>query len=91
MSKKLPTILLLLGLALLSGCADSHTINGKEYKPYGVVNEQTVKSDDVTYEISMGSVFVAIAFSETVIMPVYVVGWDLYEPVAAKPVRFTKP
>lgn len=33
---------------------------------------------------TMGSVFVAIVFSETIFAPVYIVGWDLYQPVPAK-------
>ena len=88
---KLP-ILLIATLALLSGCAASHTINGKTYKPYGIVNEQVVKSPDVTYQASPGSIIVGIICIETVVVPVYVVGWDLYEPVGpAKPVAAAKP
>lgn len=81
---RLSAILLVVSLALLSGCASERPINGKTYQPYGIANENTVKSNDVTYQLSAGSVIVAILFGETVVIPVYVVGWDLWEPVAAK-------
>jgi hypothetical protein len=75
---------LLLGVTLLSGCAGSREINGKTYEPYGLFNEETVKDDNVTYQVSAGSVIVSIVFCESIVVPVYVVGWDLYEPVKMK-------
>jgi len=67
----------------LSGCAGSLRTPAAPYKPYGIANEDVVKQPNVKYEISAGSVIVAIILCETIIVPVYVIGWDLYEPVAA--------
>ena len=81
--KKITSILLViafLSLGLLSGCADSKKINGKTYEPYGVAN--TWKADpDVQYQIVFGNVIWGILLVETIIFPVWVVGWSIYEPV----------
>jgi hypothetical protein len=50
--------------------------------PYGIFNESSHKTPGVTYEISAGSVIIGIFFIETIIVPVYIIGWDLYEPVS---------
>lgn len=74
-------ILLSLVLVLaLSSCAEKKKIDGVTYKPYGWLNEASCKNDSIQYEISSGSIIVAIIFSETIIVPVYTIGWDLYEP-----------
>ena len=88
--KSIVTALLIGSIALLSGCAGERNINGKTYPPYGLCNENARKVEGVTYEVSAGSVICAIIFSETVIVPVYVVGWDLFEPVAEKPIANKK-
>lgn len=79
--KKLLIALAIASTALLSGCNNDKTIDGKSYPVFGVANMETQKDPDVLYEISAGSVIIAIIFSETVIIPVYVIGWDLWEPV----------
>lgn len=88
MFKKIGTGLALAAVALsLTACAQPRVINGHEAQPYGIVNEETRKEPNVQYELSAGSVIVAIIFIETVFMPAYIIGWDLYKPVRAKPVE----
>lgn len=64
----------------LTSCADSKVIDGKFYTPYGVLNEGSVKSDSVYYEVSGWALFSGIAFSECIIPPIYVFGYALWEP-----------
>jgi hypothetical protein len=72
------------GLALaLSACADSKTINGVTYEPYGLVTAGSKQNPNIKYNIVWGNVFWAVVLSETVVAPIYFVGWSLYEPVAA--------
>ena len=82
------SILLLVVASLFTSCAEPKTIeiNKKQVvvQPYGLANEQAVKNDSVVYQMSSGSVICAIIFCETVIAPIYIVGWDLYEPVRKK-------
>lgn len=70
-------------LMSLAGCAKEATINGKTIEPYGLVNQDAKKVPGVQYQISPVAAIVAIVLVETVVVPVYIVGWDLYEPVAA--------
>jgi hypothetical protein len=66
---------------LLSGCAGNARIDGHVIPAVGIANPEA-RVSGVQYEISMGSVIVATIFSETIIIPVLIVGWDLYQPVA---------
>jgi hypothetical protein len=76
---------LLLGIVLvLSGCADSAQFNNVEYETFGIANADAVRDPGVIYQVSFGSVIVAIIFCESIIVPIYIVGWDLYEPVRLK-------
>ena len=86
--KKLFTIMLIAGATLISSCTKD-----KEFKtdagtivatPYGLANQDVKKIDGVTYELSAGDVFWSIIFSETIVVPVYLVGWRIYQPVQLK-------
>lgn len=84
MNKYLLAVVLGLSL-LLSACgADEKHINGVTYDTYGIFNEGETKNDDIHYEISGWSIFWSILFSETIIVPIYFIGFDLYEPVIQK-------
>jgi len=65
----------------LSGCGNDKTIDGKNYPVYGLANEEANKDPNVVYEISAGSVIWGIILCETIIVPIYVIGWDLWQPV----------
>ena len=75
-------ILALLALILMS-CADAKTIDGKTYQNYGFMNQED-KSDSIQYKASLGSLVVGVVFFETIVVPIYVFGYDFYEPVAKK-------
>lgn len=78
-------IIIILGLLLLSSCSQNKTFkNGLTAEPYGLVNKDEIQLDTVVYEINTSDVLYGIIFCETVIVPIYIVGWDLYEPVRLK-------
>ena len=79
------TIMLLSMCLLLAGCNNTKTINGVTYDVYGLANMDDKKNPNIEYEISTGSVITAVIFSETVIIPLYIVGVDLWQPVGPKP------
>ena len=60
------------------------TINGITYEPYGIFNENIVKNDSIEYEPSMAATISGILFVELVVPPIYVFGYNLWEPVKAK-------
>lgn len=86
MKKIILAIALVAATMLLSGCGNDKIINGTQYSTFGMVNEDTHRDPKILYEISPGSVIVAIIFSETLIIPLYIIGWDLWQPVKAKSV-----
>jgi hypothetical protein len=83
--KKIIAIFAMLFLAaFLSGCAQDTNLGGKTYQAFGIINDDVYRDPNVKYEVSFGSCLVALIFFETLIIPAYVIGWDLYQPVAIK-------
>lgn len=82
--KKIILFLSILLTVGLTSCADEKIIDGVKYEPYGLANEDVRKNDSIQYEMSPGSVICGILFCETIVVPVYVVGWNLYEPIKKK-------
>jgi hypothetical protein len=72
--------LCLLMAVVLTSCADSKVIDGKEYRPYGVLNEGSVKCDSIYYEVSGWALFSGIVFFECIAPPIYVFGYNFWEP-----------
>ena len=85
--KKLIVAILISAIAL-AGCGNPRTITvsgaDKEYPTYGLLNPDD-KSDSVCYKISVGNVVWSIILIETIVAPIYFVGFSLWEPIAAKP------
>lgn len=83
---KRPLIALALACAvLLTACgADEKTIDGVTYGTYGIVNKEEMRNPNIQYEISGWSVFWSVVFCETIVVPVYFIGWDMYQPVTKK-------
>lgn len=80
-------IILLITIVLfsLTSCADSKTINGKTYRPYGLFNQESAKNDSVYYEVSGWAVFSGVVFMEALFIPtIYTFGFNLWEPVCLK-------
>ena len=77
-------IALIVASLVLSGCGHPMDIGSKHYPTYGLINESSSRSGQMCYEISVGNVIWSIILIETIIMPIYFVGWSLYNPVRAK-------
>ena len=79
-------ILLIITLCfVVCSCADDKTFvneKGKTFtaKPYGWANKNDEKIKNVTYDISVGNVVWSVIFSETIVIPVLLTGWYLFEP-----------
>jgi hypothetical protein len=86
--KKFLVLIAMVSIIVLSGCADSKkfVIDGKEVKaqPYGWANYESRRVDGVKYEINAGNVILSIIFSESIVVPVYLTGWEIMEPVQYK-------
>lgn len=82
--KKIIYVLMIIAAVFCTSCADPKTIDGRTYDTYGLLNQHEVRSDSIHYQVSPGSLVVGIIFCETVIAPIYIFGFALYEPVAKK-------
>lgn len=69
---------------MLSGCGNTKTIGGITYDVYGLANQSDRANPAIEYEVSIGSVIVAVLFVETVIIPIYILLFDLFQPVGPK-------
>lgn len=56
-------------------------IDGREIPRYGLFNQHD-KIPGVQYEISVKNVIASIVFSESLVVPIMLVGFCLYEPVS---------
>lgn len=79
MKKLIAAVALAVAAFGLSGCGGNE-VGGVNYNSYGLFNEDVVKDPNILYQVSPVSV----------IVPVYVVGWDLFEPISQKPATLTK-
>jgi len=77
-------IILFVTCFLLIGCGNSKIINGKKYGTYGLLNKESKMNPNIQYELIVGNVIWSAILCETIIMPIYFVGFDLYEPVGEK-------
>lgn len=73
---------------LLSACGQPQSLNvngnTKHYPTYGFFNESTDRSKNVCYEVSVGNIVWSIILIETIIAPIYFIGFSLFNPVSVK-------
>jgi len=86
--KKL-TYLLIVGIIFLGSCASPKTFvdnRGIEFtaEPYGWANMQDKKLDTVVYTVNLGNVIWSVIGVETIILPVWLTGWQIMEPSRLK-------
>lgn len=74
-------VFLVVASLLLTGCDRSLQIDGKKYGSYGLLNEQSMRSPKLCYQISWGNVILGFIFIETLLVPFYIFGFILYEPI----------
>ena len=60
--------------------ADGLDINGSYHEPVGIFTLNQ-RDPDVCYEVVVGNVIWSIVLVETIVAPIYLVGWQILEPV----------
>ncbi len=90
MKKTIITLLVVVFTAFSTGCADQKNINGVVYDTYGIFNEKEKKNPDIEYHIVAGNVVWSIILVESIIAPVYFIGFSIYEPIGVKPENAVK-
>jgi hypothetical protein len=79
--------LLLIAIIALSSCADSKTFeraDGTKFvaEPYGWANYQSNKIDGVVYKVCIDNIVWDVIAAESIVIPIWLTGWELYEPVS---------
>ena len=82
MKKKLVALMVVVCLAF-AGCASSKKINGTYYDTEGLATLDN-KDPCIHYDFVIGNLIWSIILFETIIAPVYFLGWSIYEPVGEK-------
>lgn len=82
-------VILILSMSFLTGCAHDQRINYNDpktgqtknmsFKTYGLFSEEN-RNPNIKYDVSIGNVVWSIILIETIIVPVILLGWYLYEP-----------
>lgn len=81
--------LLLLAAFLATSCAQPKDIVFKDgtvqkVPPYGLINElfkDGKKNDKVLYQLSVKDIALSVLFSTTIIVPIILLGYNLWEPI----------
>jgi hypothetical protein len=68
-------------LVTLLGCGQNKEINGHQYVTYGLFDEGQYKNPDIEYRLIIGNVVWSIILAETIVAPIYFIGFSLYEPI----------
>ena len=79
-------IILIMSALMICSCAESKKFRKKDgsvftAEPYGWANYQTNKIEGVKYEINAPNMVLSLIFVETIIAPVLITGYNLFEPV----------
>lgn len=74
---------------LFTSCADSKEFvdnKGQSFtaEPYGWANSEEMKIDTVLYKPCVGNIVWDVILVETIFVPIWLTGWEFYEPVALK-------
>jgi len=75
----------------ITGCANRKTIHSTEsgasitrtYVPYGLLDPED-HNPNIQYSVSLGNDVWGVLLFETIIAPIIIFGWYLYEPVKPK-------
>jgi hypothetical protein len=74
---------LLFAALLMGGCGSSLTVNGHVYECYGLADEfsnNPRRDKAIVYDFKEANVFWSVILSETVIVPIWLAGWELWCP-----------
>lgn len=79
-------LLILSTLTLLSSCGNSRKIGDTTYECYGFIDKSEIRQDHIRYEFVSANLVPAILFSETIIAPILIFGFQSHCPISEKEV-----
>ena len=80
-------IILIMSALVICSCAEPKRFRKQDgtvftAEPYGWANYQTKAIKGVKYEINIHNVVLSTIFAETIITPVLITGYNIFEPVS---------
>ena len=80
-------IILIMSALVICSCAEPKRFRKQDgtvftAEPYGWANYQTKAIKGVKFEINIHNVVLSIIFAETIITPVLITGYELFDPVS---------
>ena len=81
MKKNISILIIVCFIGMLSGCGNPKTIGGKFYLTVGFFTD---KDPSIQYEVSIGNVIWTILLSESIVFPIYFLGFSLWNPICKK-------
>lgn len=77
---------------MLAGCGEPLTVavddhgkvSQKTYPTYGFLNMESARSAKMCYELSWGNIVWSVLLVETIVAPIYFIGFSIYNPVGYK-------
>lgn len=83
-------VLVLAILPLCIGCGDTKEIDGYIYDTYGLINKEESRNENIQYRLIIGNVVWSCILVETIIAPIYFLGFSIYEPIGKKNIETPK-
>lgn len=77
-------VIALMATLALSACGRPIDYNGRHYPTHGLLNTDDNKADNMCYELSVGNLFWSVVLFETVVAPIYFIGFSLFNPTGPK-------
>jgi len=74
-------VLIMSFVTVTSGCGDVKNIEGTTYDTYGLINKDENKNPNIKYRIVIGNIVWSVLLCQTIIAPIYFIGFSMYEPV----------
>jgi len=74
-------VLIMSFVTVTSGCGDVKNIEGTTYDTYGLINKKENKNPNIKYRIIIGNIVWSVFLVETLVAPLYFIGFSMYEPV----------
>lgn len=77
-------LLLLVCCMIFVSCGGPIVKDGTTYQCYGFLDSDTVKKPNVQYESSVGNAVLSVILIETIVIPIWLLGYKLYCPISVK-------
>lgn len=80
MKKILSIVMILIILCSFSACGSTKEIDGVTYGTYGLINRSEMRNPNIQYGLIVGNVVWSVILCETILAPIYFIGFSMYEP-----------